>query len=66
MARRYIVQPRTWFPDGEWNHTYICSADSISVIERETAPQPTGLLDAQGNRLFAVDERDPIGFVRFR
>ena len=39
---------------------------SLAVIEANPEPVFTGLLDAAGNRLYSVDELDPIGFVRFK
>lgn len=36
-----------------------------TVYERDRSPIVTGLYDAAGNELFAVEEVDPIGFVRF-
>lgn len=37
-----------------------------TVYEPDSNPRPTGLLDINGNKLFAVNEMEPIGFVRFR
>jgi hypothetical protein len=36
----------------------------LTVFEPSDEPQDTGLLDAQGNKLMAVNELDPIGLVR--
>ena len=64
MLRRYRVQPRAWIDIGE------CFVDKprivdISVFEPDKSPQKTGLVDRRGNELFAIEERAPIGFVRF-
>lgn len=34
----------------------------LTVYEPDDEPAPTGLLDAQGNELFRVRERNPIGY----
>jgi hypothetical protein len=36
--------------------------DRVQVLESCTDPQPTGLLDANGNALFRLVEKEPIGF----
>lgn len=36
---------------------------TISVYETDNEPIDTGLLDANGDRLFRVTEREPIGFI---
>jgi hypothetical protein len=36
--------------------------DRVQVLEASACPRPTGLLDAQGNELFRVIEKRPIGF----
>lgn len=65
MMRRYVTMRRPRLaamdndPDAE---DYL----SRTVYEPDDAPQPTGLLDAQGNELYAINEMDPIGFIRFR
>ncbi len=35
------------------------------VHELDPAPRDSGLLDAYGESLFAIDKLDPIGFVRW-
>lgn len=35
---------------------------NCTVYEAEREPRDTGLLDASGVRLFAVEDREPIGF----
>lgn len=54
IARR----PRAWEAGGD-----LPPGSTITI--HEDAPQPTGLLDVRGNELFAVNDLDPIGFVRF-
>lgn len=34
-----------------------------TVMEPERQPRDTGLLDASGQKLFAIEETNPIGFV---
>ena len=36
----------------------------VTVYEPDDTPRYTGLLDAQGNDLYAVEQRNPIGFRR--
>lgn len=38
---------------------------SMTVIDRETVQQFSGLLDAHGNRLMVTIETEPAGFVVF-
>ena len=63
--KRYIIKPRAADididsdPDAE---NYL----SRTVYEPDSAPQPTGLFDANGNELYAIDEREAIGFVRWK
>ena len=64
MAPRY-VPIRAWQPVGEWLADPDRSRLSVDVVIRDDAPRDTGLVDASGTRLYAVEERDPIGFVRF-
>lgn len=49
-----------------WSHAD--ALDSLARTVHEPDPQTfdTGLLDASGNRLFAIDEMERIGFVRFK
>lgn len=54
--KRYVTKAG-WSPDW-WLHE---PQNGLTVFERD-APRKTGLLDAQGNELFAVDEMEPIGF----
>jgi hypothetical protein len=38
---------------------------SCTVISQERQERFSGLYDAYGNRLYAVDAPEPVGFVRF-
>jgi hypothetical protein len=60
MIRRYVT---LWSPVGEWTGEPQGSA-TMDVFERDRSPRPTGLVDAKGRELFAVDERGPVGFLR--
>ncbi len=65
MARRYMTKPRMapmpeWSGEGPDAESYL----SRTVHERDNSPYPTSLFDARGNELYAVDEMEPIGFVR--
>lgn len=45
----------------EDDEDWYAEAKPIQVYE-DDEPQPTGILDANGNELFRVRERQPIGF----
>jgi hypothetical protein len=58
--RRYVTRPTAqWWEDAK-------GSDHLArtVHEQDRSPRDTGLLDAGGQKLFAVDAMDPIGFVR--
>lgn len=38
---------------------------TIQVLEKSAEPRWTGLYDHSGLELYAVEEMDPIGFLRF-
>jgi hypothetical protein len=61
MTRRYVVG---WQPSGEWTEDKAYGSTTMEVVETLREPTWTGLLDARGNRLMAVDERPPVGFLR--
>lgn len=64
MTRRYVTlhRPRLadWY-DGPDAEDYL----SRTVYETESTPQQTGLYDCDGNELYSLIEKDPIGFVRW-
>lgn len=64
MARRYIAITR---PRGDWLGA-VDATDYLArtVYEAEPSPRATGLFDASGTELYAVDEVDPVGFVRLK
>ena len=58
MATRYTtLKPRTYWDDEDWYP----DTKSLQVYE-DDEPHYTGLLDAQGNELVRVRQRQPIGF----
>ena len=59
---RYIAKPAT--ADGDWWDAKATDYLAKTVHVAEDSPRPTGLLDARGNKLFAVDDKPPVGFVR--
>ncbi len=61
--RRYCTKPRANRDDWDANGTDFLAR---TVYELDPKPIPTGLLDARGNELYAVEEMAPIGFVKFR
>lgn len=63
MPRRYHSRPTGWEPSGEWEVFALRGSTSVDVFERDSGPVPTGLLDKNGNELFAQDVPNPIGFT---
>ena len=60
---RYVVfRPR---PIMEWDDD-VPLLPSLTVYEGSSEPEPTGLLDANGNDLGRVSERAPIGFAMIK
>lgn len=60
VIRRYVTR----FADIDNNvdaETYM----SREVHEPDPSPRESGLLDAQGNKLYSVLELGPIGYVKF-
>jgi hypothetical protein len=53
---------RAWWDDLYHLDRRPAGYDSVVVIEAGADPQPTGLLDAQGNPLFRLVEKAPMGF----
>lgn len=53
--RRYVPLAGEW-----WEHREHTAANT--VYEREREPRWSGLYDAAGVKLFAVNEMEPIGF----
>jgi hypothetical protein len=47
----------------EWGDYDSLLCGSIDVIEENKKPIDTGLFDADGERLYRVEKRNPIGFV---
>jgi hypothetical protein len=61
MSRRYVT---AW--PGQWWAPDNLARPTMTVVEREpAAPIDTGILAADGRKIWAVIERDPIGFVHF-
>ncbi len=60
MAERYVTRRSAvrasedgWYPDGPV---------SMTVLEDESGPVETGLLDQHGAKLYRVIQREPVGF----
>ncbi len=53
---------RAWWDDLYHLDLRSNGMDRVQVLETSDDPQPTGLLDAQGNELFRMTEKRPIGF----
>ncbi len=63
--RRYVAAAMSpgRRPRADWDDADPVCAD-IQVYESECLPVDTGLLDANGVRLWRVPEKSPIGFCR--
>lgn len=48
-----------------WQDEYRIHVPSCTVISQEPEQKFSGLYDASGNRLYAVEASEPVGFVRF-
>lgn len=55
-----IARPKGWA--NNWDYGAAPSQPTVTVFDREQQPQETGLLDANGTKLFRVEDREPIGF----
>ncbi len=53
---------RAWWDDLYHLDLRSNGMDRVQVLETSDDPQPTGLLDAQGNELYRMTEKRPIGF----
>lgn len=57
---RYFTR-RAWF---DFGHDEIATeSQTLTVFEPEDEVRPTGILNADGDELFSVSERLPIGFL---
>jgi len=54
--------PRAWWDDLYQLDRTTIGFDRMQVYETGTESRPTGLLDAQGNHLYRVIKKRPIGF----
>lgn len=59
MATRYVVMPTL----GWWEEADAKQYLARTIHEEERTARSTGLLDANGVKLYAVNETQPIGFV---
>jgi hypothetical protein len=62
---RYIAASqaqRAWWDDLYQLDRRPAGFDRVHVLETDAEPQATGLLDAQGNPLYRIIEKQPIGF----
>ena len=58
MGRRYVTRPKGWQAayDEYWQERPSCT-----VMEEDRSPVDTGLLDANGTKLWRVEDREPMG-----
>jgi hypothetical protein len=57
---------RAWWDDLYQLDSRPSGFDRVTVHETSDEPQPTGLLDANGNQLYRIIEKEPIGFRPLR
>jgi hypothetical protein len=57
---------RAWWDDLYQLDSRPTGFDRVTVLEASDDPQPTGLLDASGNQLYRIVEKQPIGFRPLR
>lgn len=63
---RYFTRS-AWVGDDPWGdrpnyHFDETPVRELTVFEREGGPEDSGLLDANGKRLYRVSDRQPLGF----
>ncbi len=58
--RRYVTRPQARWCEALGEE--VADPPFLTVFEPDFEPQFTGLFDSQGNELFAVETREPIGF----
>ena len=59
---RYVTRPaKAVIAEDEW---YESESRKIDVLVPDDQPEATGLLDADGNMLYRVVRRGPLGFCR--
>lgn len=61
MTRTYVTHPVV-----NWDDWWADEPRTMTVVEEDNPPRRTGLLNARGQDLFAVEEREPVGFVKWR
>jgi hypothetical protein len=67
--RRYVSlrarnSIKSYLDEGEFEYYAVNGNTSITVHEQECTARQTGLLDKDGNALYALEERLPIGFTK--
>lgn len=60
--RRYLTRSRA---NDDWYEADASASLARTVHEPDPTPYKIGILDAQGNAIWAEDVMQPIGFVRF-
>jgi hypothetical protein len=65
VARIYVSRPRAHYLPPLADYPFN-TRKSIDVHEYDDARRDTGLVDARGRGIFAVTEREPIGFIPTR
>jgi hypothetical protein len=65
MTRRQGVRAESE-SDDRWFVDPGASRHSLTVFELDEAVRETGLLNAYGARIVAVESREPIGFIKVR
>jgi hypothetical protein len=59
MMVRYVVRPAAWTVETDYP---VMERPNITVYEPVDDPIDTGILNASGQKLYRIVEREPIGF----
>jgi hypothetical protein len=57
----YVIKPTA-----DWDDPNASDYLAKTVLETEQQPRDSGPLDAGGNKLFSLEQREPVGFVLFK
>lgn len=62
--RKYVsvIRPRAMI-DGSDDHWHLANVTGATVYESNANSADTGILDVRGNKIHALETREPIGFI---
>lgn len=56
---------KVYRPENSWEDQYRINVPTMTVQEQIAESRFSGLYDAEGNKLMVIEQKDPIGFLRF-